>query len=189
MTDDNVPAKRPAFVVQDYFLETAFEVRFQGLLRQAWRERSWHVIAALPGSGKSLGIADMTHQSNVYKDSRGATHFPLLAIRAPKNGGTDLALGTAFCTIFGIVPSMPWYIRRAWLVQTMAEAGVEARRLDQDRVLVTDLGLAKALAQASGFYHDGGKGRPREQHLLTDMTTTQKHLADLFNIHRYAPTR
>ena len=91
MTDDNVIASRPAFVLQDYFLETAFEVRFQGLLRQAWRERSWHVIAALPGSGKSLGIADMTHQSNVYKDSRGATHFPLLAIRAPKNGGTDLA--------------------------------------------------------------------------------------------------
>src|SRR6266849_4231075 len=70
MTDDTVPASRPTFVVADYFLETAFEMRFQGLLRQAWRERSWHVIAALPGSGKSLGIADMTHQSNVYKDSR-----------------------------------------------------------------------------------------------------------------------
>jgi len=138
MTDDNIPASRPAFVVADYFLETAFEVRFQGLLRQAWRERSWHVIAALPGSGKSLGIADMTHQSNVYKDSRRATHFPLLAIRAPKNGGTDLALGTAFCTIFGIVPSMPWYIRRAWLVQTMAEAGVECIVIDDAQ----DLNLA-----------------------------------------------
>src|SRR6266567_2013522 len=138
MTDNNVTASRPAFVVADYFLETAFEVRFQGLLRQAWRERSWHVIAALPGSGKSLGIADMTHQSNVYKDSRGATYFPLLAVRAPKNGGTDLALGTALCTIFGIVPSMPWYIRRAWLVQTMAEAGVECLIIDDAQ----DLNLA-----------------------------------------------
>src|SRR5450755_2147713 len=135
MTDDNVAAERPAFVVADYFLETAFEVRFQGLLRQAWRERSWHVIAALPGSGKSLGIADMTHQSTVYKDSRRATHFPLLAIRAPKNGGTDLALGTAFCSIFGIVPSMPWYIRRAWLVQVMAEAGVECIIIDDSQDL------------------------------------------------------
>ena len=135
---DGASVPRPAFVVADYFLETAFEVRFQGLLRQAWRERSWHVIAALPGSGKSLGIADMTHQSNVYKDSRGATHFPLLAIRAPKNGGTDLALGTAFCSIFGIVPSMPWYIRRAWLVQTMAEAGVECIVIDDAQ----DLNLA-----------------------------------------------
>lgn len=131
MSDDNVAAKRPALVVADYFLETAFEVRFQGLLRQGWRERSWHVIAALPGSGKSLGIADMTHQSKVSKASRGATHFPLLAIRAPKNGGTDLALGTAFCSIFGVVPSMPWSIRRAWLVQTMAEAGVESIIIDE----------------------------------------------------------
>jgi transposase len=39
------------------------------------------------------------------------------------------------------------------------------------------------------FYHDGGKGRPREQHLLTDLSTTQKRLADLFNINRYAPSR
>ena len=135
---DHASVPRLAFVVHDYFLETAFEVRFQGLLRQAWRERSWHVIAALPGSGKSLGIADMTHQSNVYKDSRGATHIPLLVIRAPKNGGTDLALGTAFCTIFGIVPSMPWYIRRAWLVQTVAEASVECIIIDDAQ----DLNLA-----------------------------------------------
>jgi hypothetical protein len=135
---DRASVPRPAFVVHDYFLETAFEVRFQGLLRQAWRERAWHVIAALPGSGKSLGIADMTHQSNVFKDSRGTTHLPLLAIRAPKNGGTDLALGTALCTIFGIVPSMPWYIRRAWLVQTMAQAGVECLIIDDAQ----DLNLA-----------------------------------------------
>src|ERR1700736_3844493 len=86
MSDHVVSGSRPPFVVHDDFLETAFELRFQGLLRSAWEGRTWHVIAALPGSGKSLGIADMTHQSNVYKDSRRATHFPLLAIRAPKNG-------------------------------------------------------------------------------------------------------
>src|SRR3989442_14470620 len=123
MTDCHFPPSRPPFVAHDDFLETAFELRFQGLLQQAWRGRTWHVIAALPGSGKSLGIADLTHQSNSCKDTKGATHLPLLAIRAPKNGGTDLALGTAFCTIFGIVPAMPCYVRRAWLVQAMTEAG------------------------------------------------------------------
>ena len=55
---------RPPFVARDYFLETAFELRFQGLLRSAWQHRTWHVIAALPGSGKSLGIADITQQSD-----------------------------------------------------------------------------------------------------------------------------
>lgn len=44
---------RPSFVVFNDFVETAFEKRFQGLLQTARRNRSWHVIAAVPGSGKS----------------------------------------------------------------------------------------------------------------------------------------
>lgn len=39
------------------------------------------------------------------------------------------------------------------------------------------------------LHHDGGKGRPRAQRILTDMTNTQRKLADLFTIDRYAPTR
>lgn len=39
------------------------------------------------------------------------------------------------------------------------------------------------------LYHDGGKGRPRAQRLLTDTTDTQRRLHDLFNLDRYAPTR
>jgi transposase len=39
------------------------------------------------------------------------------------------------------------------------------------------------------LYHDGGKGRPRAQRLLTDMTDTQRRLYDLFDLDRYAPTR
>src|SRR6266566_1002850 len=32
----------------DGFIETPFERRFQGLLRQAWHARRWHVIVAEP---------------------------------------------------------------------------------------------------------------------------------------------
>lgn len=39
------------------------------------------------------------------------------------------------------------------------------------------------------LHHDGGKGRPRVQRILTDMTDTQRRLATLFGIERYAPTR
>jgi transposase len=39
------------------------------------------------------------------------------------------------------------------------------------------------------LFHDGGKGRPRAQRLLTDMNDTQQRLYDLFELHRYAPTR
>ena len=130
---------RPPFVARDYFLETAFELRFQGLLRSAWQHRTWHVIAALPGSGKSLGIADITQQSDSCKDTRRGTHLPVLAIRAPKNGGKDLALGMAFCAAFGLVPSMPWYVRRSWLVQAIADAQVECIVIDDAQ----DLNLAQ----------------------------------------------
>jgi len=39
------------------------------------------------------------------------------------------------------------------------------------------------------LYHDGGKGRPRAQRIITDKDPTQQRLADLFGIERYAPTR
>jgi transposase len=39
------------------------------------------------------------------------------------------------------------------------------------------------------LHHDGGKGRPRATRILTDMTSIQQKLGDLFAINRYAPTR
>jgi transposase len=39
------------------------------------------------------------------------------------------------------------------------------------------------------LHHDGGKGRPRAQRILTDMSDTQRRLFDLFGLDRYAPTR
>jgi transposase len=57
------------------------------------------------------------------------------------------------------------------------------------------MSVRELLAELAGIgetvllYHDGGKGRPRARRMLTDTTPTQQRLADLFNIHRYAPTR
>jgi transposase len=39
------------------------------------------------------------------------------------------------------------------------------------------------------LHHDGGKGRPRAQRILTDMNDTQRRLFDLFGLDRYTPTR
>jgi transposase len=57
------------------------------------------------------------------------------------------------------------------------------------------LSVRELLEQLEGIgetvllHHDGGKGRPRAQRLLTDMTDTQHRLFDLFELSRYAPTR
>jgi transposase len=51
------------------------------------------------------------------------------------------------------------------------------------------LGELAGIGETVLLHHDGGKGRPRAQRILTDMTPLQQCLADLFDIHRYAPTR
>ena len=57
------------------------------------------------------------------------------------------------------------------------------------------ISVRELLAELAGIgetvllYHDGGKGRPRARRMLTDMTPTQQHLAEIFDIHQYAPTR
>jgi transposase len=57
------------------------------------------------------------------------------------------------------------------------------------------LSVRELLATLAGIeetvllYHDGGKGRPRARRMLTEMSPTQQRLADLFGIHRWAPTR
>ena len=86
-------ASRLPFVVHEDFLETAFERRFQGILRHAQQQRSWHVIAAVPGSGKSLGINDLMLHGEARKRGNDTTRLPILAIRAPKNGAREQALG------------------------------------------------------------------------------------------------
>jgi hypothetical protein len=141
MSDCRLP-----FMPHDCFLETAFEQRFQGVIRRAWQQRSWHVIAAIPGSGKSFGIHDMVLQSGAKKDAASATCIPLLAIRAPKDGASDYALGTALSAAFGVVPFMPWYMRRTWLVHAAAAAQVECIVIDDAQDLtLAHLALLKEL--------------------------------------------
>jgi hypothetical protein len=143
---DALPVHRPSFLVHEDFLETAFERRFQGMLRQAWQQRSWHVIAAVPGSGKSLGIHDLLLHSGACKQGNGLTRLPLLAIRAPKNGARESALGAALAAAFGVIPPMPWYARRIWLVQMMSRAEVECIIIDDAQDLtLAHLALLKEL--------------------------------------------
>ncbi len=88
MTKAFSEVSHPPFVVRETFIETAFEYRFQGLLRYARLNRSWHVIAAVPGSGKSLGISDMVIHGGAHKDANGTTYHPIIAIRDEAGAGS-----------------------------------------------------------------------------------------------------
>jgi hypothetical protein len=125
MSDQPVERPHSLLVVQDDFLETPFERRFQGYLREAWQNRSWHIIAALPGSGKSWGISDLVLHSGACKEATGRTHLPVLAVRAPANSARESALVAILSNAFGVLPKMNETTRRVWLVQEMARDGVE----------------------------------------------------------------
>jgi hypothetical protein len=125
MTMSPSEQERPPFMLRRNFILTPFEKRFQGILQKARQNRSWHIIAAVPGSGKSLGIHDLVRHSGAYKGADGRTFLPVLAIRAPEPGATAQALGQALSDAFGVIPKMPWYERRTWLVQEMARDQVE----------------------------------------------------------------
>jgi hypothetical protein len=85
-----IPRKLPLF---DGFIETPFERRFQGLLRESWHDHRWHVIVAEPGSGKTMGICDLRDEATRAAGMIGGRHFPVLAVTAPKNDPREAALG------------------------------------------------------------------------------------------------
>ncbi|HZU05991.1 MAG TPA: ATP-binding protein [Chloroflexota bacterium] len=120
------------------FIENAFERRFQGLLRSAQRDRTWHVVAAVPGSGKSYGIADLVASSGAAKHPDGRTQLPVLAVCAPKGKASPGALGIALTMAFGIVPKMTGDARRAWLVGELVRAAAELLIIDDAHDLTLD---------------------------------------------------
>ena len=83
--------KRDALPLFEGFIETPFEQRFQGLLRQAWKLRRWHVSVAEPGSGKTMGIRDLSAQASLEARMLGGRRYPVLAVTAPKNASIPIA--------------------------------------------------------------------------------------------------
>ena len=123
-------SSRPPFLLQRVYIETPFERRFLAHVRHTWQYRSWQVITAVPGSGKSSGIRELVRNSGAYKDRTGTTFMPVLAIRAPKNKARDSDLGEALSLALGVSPSMPWKKLRNKLVSDLDSVRVECIIVD-----------------------------------------------------------
>src|SRR5436305_8582724 len=94
--------RRDALPLFEGFIETPFEQRFQGLLRQAWKLKRWHVIVAEPGSGKTMGIRDLSAQASREAGMMGGRRYPVLAVTAPNNDAKQTALGHLLLTALGL---------------------------------------------------------------------------------------
>jgi len=92
---------------KEMFVETAFEKRFQAMLRSAWYKRSWHVIVADPGAGKTMGIRDLL---------KTAGSPAILAVTAPKNNEDEQALGDQFFSALGLPLRGNWRTRKPKLM-------------------------------------------------------------------------
>jgi hypothetical protein len=109
----------------DGFIETPFERRFQALLRQAWLHRSWHVIVAEPGSGKSMGICDLRDEACHQAGMVGGRRYPVLAVTAPKNDPREAALGNHLLLALGLRTRGRWSERKYLLFELLEQYGVE----------------------------------------------------------------
>jgi type II secretory pathway predicted ATPase ExeA len=109
----------------DGFIETPFERRFQALLRQAWRQRSWHVMVAEPGSGKTMGIGDLRDEATRQAGMVGGRRYPILAVTAPKNDPREAAIGNLLLGALGVGSRGRWSERKYLLYDLLGQYGVE----------------------------------------------------------------
>jgi hypothetical protein len=121
---------RSALPLFDGFIETPFEHRFQGLLRQAWHQRSWHVIVAEPGSGKTMGIGDLRDEACRQAGTIGGRRYPVLAVTAPKNDPREAALGNFLLNALGLSARGRWSERKYLLFELLMQYGVECMVID-----------------------------------------------------------
>lgn len=122
--------RRTPFPTFHGFIETGFEQRFQGLLRQARHERSWHVIVAEPGSGKTMGIRDLVETTGRTRGVLRGRTVPFLAVTAPKNDPKEQALGNYLTLALSLATYGRWSDRKFSLIRCLREYGVECVVID-----------------------------------------------------------
>jgi hypothetical protein len=91
------------------------------MLRSAWHKRSWHVIVADPGSGKTMGIRDLV---------KTAGSRAILAIVTPKNNEDEQALGDQLYTALGLPLRGHWRTRKPKLMGHLHQSGTQCIIVD-----------------------------------------------------------
>jgi hypothetical protein len=101
---------------KEMFVETAFAKRLQKMLQHSWDNRSWHLIVADPGAGKTMTIRDL------QKRAGGRS---VLAVVAPKNNDDEQALGDQFLAALGLPIRGHWSTRKPKLMGHLHQYGTE----------------------------------------------------------------
>ncbi len=106
---------------KEIFIETPFALRFQAMLRSSLYRRSWHVIVADPGSGKTMSIRDLVR----------TTGSPvILAVTCPKNIEDEQALGDQLFDALGLKLTGHWRTRKPKLMGHLHQYGTKLLIVD-----------------------------------------------------------
>src|SRR3989440_11350125 len=131
---------------KNMFIETAFARRFQAMLRSALDNRSWHVIVADPGAGKTMSIRDLQKTTGPRI---------VLAVVAPKNNEDEQALGDQFFSALGLPLRGHWRTRKPKLMGHLHQYGTECLIVDDAHDLeLQHLQLIKELTDQGRLQYD-----------------------------------
>jgi hypothetical protein len=119
--------ERPSVRLDDQYIETAFARRLHATLEDARRDRSWHVVGALSGAGKSTVVAEYLAAHPAVRAHDGSTSIPVLVATPPGFGTSRSGSGLARSLLdnFGTVPPGTQDARRSWLARQIVSCGVE----------------------------------------------------------------
>jgi hypothetical protein len=115
---------------KDVFIETAFAKRFQALLLSAWQKRTWHVIVADPGSGKTTGIIDLFRTTGSPSGTLSGQRYPILAVTCPKHDENEQTLGNYLYRALGLPIKGHWTDRKCRLMGLLVQYGVQCLVFD-----------------------------------------------------------
>lgn len=131
---------------KNMFIETAFARRLQAKLYDSWDNRSWHLIVADPGAGKTMSIRDL------QKRAGGRS---VLAVVAPKNNDDEQALGDQFYTALGLPLRGHWSTRKPKLMGHLHQYGTEFLIVDDAHDLsMSHLMLLKEVTDQGKLQYD-----------------------------------
>ena len=154
MTQPLFPGKN-----SEIFIETAFERRFQAMLRSAWQRRAWHVIVADPGSGKTMGIVDLVRTTGSPSGTLPGRSYPILAVTAPKNDESEQALGNYLFTALGLPLRGRWSERKPKLMGSLIQFGTQLLIVDDAHDLSLEhLMFIKELTDQGRLQYDHSLG-------------------------------
>ncbi len=115
---------------KDLFVETPFEQRFQAMLRSAWHKRTWHVIVADPGSGKTTGIIDLVRTTGSPSGTLSGRSYPILAVTCPKDDENEQTLGNYLYRALGLPLRGHWSERKCKLMGLLVQYEVQCLVFD-----------------------------------------------------------